>query len=332
MNRIFKALQPRLWTTGSSVKKDPHSNAARSSPSKHATPDNAEPFGDEDSKHDDETVASPKFRPLINGYEDTTAYPYIHEPPVGRPLPYLPAEIQLQILESSHWEDHPNFAKVCKLWRQFIKTSAVVREHRYEQYNRFYHEQWQLPAYKNRPKPRLHHMVEHLEVFVRGLDGRLRPGKIQLHTQRDRWGGYWTYKVGHTSPRKWKKPRCKVLEPYDYSIFKDDPVIIHEGGDPGVGNVHIKASETSYRIEDKFSVFGTYFKFYDGMTVGQYIDELIRGVNLEKGLPVGIGGPTDNEWNDNNIVWLSVYSSLQFWRQILEMRFVVTAISYDIER
>ncbi|KAK6535553.1 hypothetical protein TWF694_002007 [Orbilia ellipsospora] len=267
---------------------------------------------------------------------------YIHPPPPnGNPLPHLPVELHYQILEFAHWTDHPSLAKVCRSWRHFLTHSPTILDNRYETYNRFYDEPFKLPAYTDIPKPRLHRVIEHLEVFVRNKDGILRPGRIHLFQKRDRWGGHWEYfnnsnlntKPGfiNVSQRKWIKPRCKFLEPFDYSLFKNDPILIHAGGSGGE-KVAIKSIETSYRIEDTFSVFGSYFKFDETMTVGDYINEMMRGVNLEKGLPIGVGGPGRSDWDENNVIWLSVYASLQLLKYILEVRFVVTALKYDVEK
>ncbi|KAK6528454.1 hypothetical protein TWF281_009696 [Arthrobotrys megalospora] len=269
------------------------------------------------------------YQPDDNGFN--------HPPPPNNTLPTLPAEIHLHILEFTDWRDHPNLGCVCKLWRHFLKTSPTILKSHYENYNRFYEEVWQTSLLlKNRPRPHLHKVVEHLETFVRGWDGSFRPGNIQLKDPRDRWGGYWDFSNGTA---KWINPKCKLVQPFDYGIFKDDPIVRYSKGEGD--KVEIRVVETSYSSKDVHRVNGKPFRFdMMNMTVGDYIRELASAINFEETLveyqrPAGESlsgrsrrGSAKDVEPPSNVVWVSTYATLL---AAVGIRFVIKAIYYETE-
>ncbi|KAK6504672.1 hypothetical protein TWF481_006611 [Arthrobotrys musiformis] len=257
-------------------------------------------------------------------------------PPKNRPLPLLPAELHLQILTHTSWEDHPTLSRVCKLWRHFLKTSPEILSSHYENYNPFYEEAFASSILKDRPRPYLHKVVEHLSTLIRHpKTGNFQPGRIQLKEPRDRWGGHWDFSksTSFSAGARYIFPQCRFLPPIDYSFFKDEPVVRYT---PGRGEkVGIKVTDTSYSSEYIHTTISTKpLNFYEDMTVEEYITELVRLVNLEESLceysydPDRVI-PEIEEGNWSNVVWVSVYSTMMI---TVSVRWVVKGVYYRVAK
>ncbi|KAK6331327.1 hypothetical protein TWF730_004409 [Orbilia blumenaviensis] len=80
--------------------------------------------------------------------------------------PFLPAELQFQIIEASHWTILPVLSQVCSLWRHHIKTSKALLESKYTYFPR--NENLEIPAVC------FHRAVTWITHFVRFEDEKLR--------------------------------------------------------------------------------------------------------------------------------------------------------------
>ncbi|KAK6345625.1 hypothetical protein TWF718_007535 [Orbilia javanica] len=256
-----------------------------------------------------------------NPTSSNTAYQpkeFIHPPPPnGHPLPTLPAEIHFQILECTDWKEHPTLNQVCKLWRHFLKTSPRILESHYENYSPLYEPSWQSEALKNRPRPYLHRVVEHLEIFVRGRSGKFYPGRIQLVTPwpRHRWDG------------RWEGTKCKFIEPFNYHSFKDDPLIRYSEGEGE--KVNITATELSYSSDGKSHPHSHNWRrieFDLDVTVGDYIKCLSALIDVEESMAEN---PTSSMMPANNIVWVTIRPTLML---AVRLRFIIKSAHYELAK
>ncbi|KAK6500899.1 hypothetical protein TWF506_003659 [Arthrobotrys conoides] len=269
-----------------------------------------------------------------NPTSSNTAYQlpeFIHPPPPDNiPLPTLPAEIHLQILEHTDWKDHPGFSRVCKLWHHFLKTSPKILESHYEDYNKLYDESWQSSLLKNRPRPYVHRVVEHLETFIRGRSGKFYPGKIQLKDPRDQYGGGWNFS-NHPSKAlsvKWINPKCRFLKPFDYSFFKDEPLVRYTKGEGA--KIDIRTTEISYASEDGHLAHNRISqtpKISENNTVGDYINEISSLINCEDAT-VAHRVPAGMKQN-YNVVWVSVHSGLMI---AVGLKFTFRGVYYEVAK
>ncbi|KAF3083916.1 hypothetical protein TWF569_001379 [Orbilia oligospora] len=282
----------------------------------------------------EDSWSDPDWDLTKNPTSSNTAYQapeFIHPPPpTNKPLPILPAEIHLHILEHTDWTDHPTLSRVCKLWRHFLKTSPTILESHYENYNRFYEESWQSSILKNRPRPRVHRIVEYLETFVRGRSGNFYPGRIHLKDPRDRWGGHWgsTNHPPTLSSTRWINPKCRLIEPFDYSFFKDEPLVRYTEGEGD--KINISVTETSYTTENGNQAYNSFSKLpeiSENKTVGDYLHEIVSLVNFEDALIEYYSPPRAG--NCANVVWVSVHSTLM---TAVGLRFNLKGVYYEIAK
>ncbi|KAK6515198.1 hypothetical protein TWF506_007543 [Arthrobotrys conoides] len=140
---------------------------------------------------------------------------------------YLPAELQMIILETADWKLHPTLAQVCRFWRNFIKTSAQVRLNRYFPVEATTYGFDSSPGEEEFPRPRpwVHKSLTYRRQFIVDTTttttttsstsniqkSSFRPCKIQLLE--------WT-------PGSKSKPSCGIWPDMRWGIFKDDLVTI----------------------------------------------------------------------------------------------------------
>lgn len=111
--------------------------------------------------------------------------------------PYLPLEIQYQILESADWLQQPTLRQVCKAWESFIDKSSKLFGDRYTE--------WPAPAGLELG-PQLHRVVGYRNGFK--FAGSLKDGFKPCILHRDDTG-----KVTGSSPET------------DLSLYLADPLL-----------------------------------------------------------------------------------------------------------
>ncbi|RVD84045.1 uncharacterized protein DFL_005814 [Arthrobotrys flagrans] len=133
---------------------------------------------------------------------------------------YLPAELQMIILETADWKLHPILAQVCRFWRHFIQTSPKVRLNRYFPVEATTYGFDSSPGEEEFPRPRpwVHKSLAYLRQFIVDTTtlqkSSFRPCKIELLE--------WP-----PPPR----PSCRIWPDMHWGLFKDDLVTIFPGRD-----------------------------------------------------------------------------------------------------
>ncbi|KAK6329651.1 hypothetical protein TWF730_006198 [Orbilia blumenaviensis] len=160
---------------------------------------------------------------------------------------YLPAEIQMIILEKADWKLHPTLTQVCRLWRHFIQTSARVKLNRYFPVEATTHGFDNSPGEAEFPRPRpwLHRSLAYLKQFIiekNSKNVQFRACKIEVIGQRQQ-EPLPVESSNFSRPRSTlSRPVCRLWPDMKWGLFKDDPITIY----PGIDNNNPKT--TTLRI------------------------------------------------------------------------------------
>ncbi|KAF3941778.1 hypothetical protein ABW19_dt0204233 [Dactylella cylindrospora] len=194
-----------------------------------------------------------------------------HKPPAIPPsrirkpaMPYLPPEIQLEILEHADYTEHSRLARVCKRWRDYILNSPVIRDERYVQ-NAQQSQRGRLMG-KGR-RPRLHKITLYYEAFYR-LDQSKPWTPIYYYGNTVVDGEVTTYSLI-------TKERGMGM-----GCFRDEPLVVWEEIEGVEEEIDIRGALVSYSAR---GASGPREKLpeleWSNYTVGQFIDLITRMAN-----------------------------------------------------